>query len=499
MSYDLFVDDDNKGQIASNGGWKATAAWLDKQTGELKTLALEGVSTDPKAIVSELNSVISTAPKEVRSILESIQLHANEAVDHIGIGQEGNEPSEALADLSRDVLPHEKKHNFDGHAKRQNQTATAIRRILGGIKTALVHDAARRAATLKPKELDNLTLRFNPTLAGRVTRSVGIAHKYGYDQVYAERFRATGRSKKKKAVRQLLTARKLYYSMKWNGLTLSIENAAGSVRTGRDGSWKMKYKYPYGYIRKTLGADGDHIDCYVGPKEDASNVYVVHQNDHNTGAYDEDKCMLGFDSEESAKKAYIDHHSEGKKAFRSMTTLTLDEFKKAIKESGGSLHFKSFAHYQALAEKSAKQDKPSLIAETALSDLNNSITAKTRGAHVDNYKKGLRDEELEQSIVDDLMEGSDGFLDRIADESARSGVAGGRYDALEELQDEIRAFVRSEAMDANTCDSCEEGDGTEWETLDEVDWSPGDDCDGKDACRGQLMPIFEDEDTVELE
>ncbi len=152
----------------------------------------------------------------------------------------------------------------------------------------------------------------------------------------------------------------------------------------------------------------------------------------------------------------------------------------------------------AAAKKSSEQDRPGLIAEAAVSDLNNWITARARGAHVDGWKKGLREDDLVKSIVDELEGGADGALDRIAMEAARSAVTGGRYDAFQELESEIDRYARSEAMDQNTCEECAAGDGQEWDSLDEVDWSPGDDCQGQDACRGQLMPIFADEGEVEL-
>ena len=148
------------------------------------------------------------------------------------------------------------------------------------------------------------------------------------------------------------------------------------------------------------------------------------------------------------------------------------------------------------AKTSALQDKPSLIAEASVSDLNNWLTSRARGAAVDNYKKGLTDHDLEQSIISDLQDGSDSFLDRIGDEAARSAVSGGRWQAFGELSDDIAKYARSEAMDHNTCQPCMDGDGTEWDSLDDVDWSPGDDCDGGDNCRGQLMPIFSDEGAV---
>ncbi|GHT90004.1 hypothetical protein FACS1894137_19360 [Spirochaetia bacterium] len=63
--------------------------------------------------------------------------------------------------------------------------------------------------------------------------------------------------------------------------------------------------FDYGYIRGTEGVDGDHVDVYIGPDEEASSVYIVHQNDPVTGKYDEDKVMLGFPSLHDARAAYL--------------------------------------------------------------------------------------------------------------------------------------------------------------------------------------------------
>jgi hypothetical protein len=149
-----------------------------------------------------------------------------------------------------------------------------------------------------------------------------------------------------------------------------------------------------------------------------------------------------------------------------------------------------------LAE-SAEQDKPTLIAEASVSDLNNGLTSRARAAAVDAYKKGLEGQALEAGVLADLTGGADSWLDRIATEAARAAVTGGRWAAFGELQGEIARYARAEAMDQNTCGACAAGDGQEWESLAEVDWSPGDDCDGGDACRGQLMPIFSDEGVMQ--
>ena len=49
-------------------------------------------------------------------------------------------------------------------------------------------------------------------------------------------------------------------------------------------------------------------NCYIGPNPESETAFVVHQNDPATGAYDEDKVMLGFDSEDEARKAYLSQY-----------------------------------------------------------------------------------------------------------------------------------------------------------------------------------------------
>jgi hypothetical protein len=129
-------------------------------------------------------------------------------------------------------------------------------------------------------------------------------------------------------------AHKLSRRMEFRGLKISVETDKGESRHWYDpnnkekGSTKMKF--PYGYIRMTKGIDGDHVDVYVGPNEDAKNVYVVHQQRApNFDKYDEDKCMLGFDSADAAKKAYLDHYNDDR-FFGSMTVMPFEQFKTKV-------------------------------------------------------------------------------------------------------------------------------------------------------------------------
>jgi hypothetical protein len=67
----------------------------------------------------------------------------------------------------------------------------------------------------------------------------------------------------------------------------------------------------YGYIRRTNGADGEQLDCYVGPDPSAPVVWIVEQADLATGRFDEHKVMLGFGSREEAISTYTLGFSDG--------------------------------------------------------------------------------------------------------------------------------------------------------------------------------------------
>jgi hypothetical protein len=121
------------------------------------------------------------------------------------------------------------------------------------------------------------------------------------------------------------------------GLSISIENAKGSYRAGksRDGhEWKTYMHYDYGYLRNTVGKDGEQLDVYVGPNRNSVKVFVVRQVNPKTGKYDEDKTLLGFDSKEQAKKAYLRQY-DTPKFFGSIREIPIDAFKLMLKKHKG--------------------------------------------------------------------------------------------------------------------------------------------------------------------
>lgn len=119
----------------------------------------------------------------------------------------------------------------------------------------------------------------------------------------------------------------------FQGLPIAIENKKGDVRKGvdRDGhKWRTVMKYPYGYIEGTKAKDGEGVDAYVGPKRDAAHAYVVHQHKPDGTGFDEDKVMLGFDSEEAARKAYLKQYDDPK-FLGPISRVPMEELRELVK------------------------------------------------------------------------------------------------------------------------------------------------------------------------
>lgn len=132
----------------------------------------------------------------------------------------------------------------------------------------------------------------------------------------------------------------------FQGLKVSIENALGTVREGTDADgkhWQTLMRYPYGYIQRSEGTDGDHVDCYIGPRRGSSHVFIVHQNNPKTGKYDEDKTLIGFETAHDAREAYLAQYDDPA-FFGSMEQVTMDQFKEMLKNGRGVKLKKTLLH-----------------------------------------------------------------------------------------------------------------------------------------------------------
>ncbi|MER8967726.1 D-Ala-D-Ala carboxypeptidase family metallohydrolase [Mesorhizobium sp. M0808] len=123
--------------------------------------------------------------------------------------------------------------------------------------------------------------------------------------------------------------------VEWQGMPIAIETEAGQERTGIDGSgkpWSVQMPAPYGYLKRTNGADGDAVDVYLG-HENTGHVFVVDQIDPATGKFDEHKVMLGYNELQSAMDTYDAAFSDGSGPRRAgaVTGMTVAQFKQWLK------------------------------------------------------------------------------------------------------------------------------------------------------------------------
>lgn len=130
-------------------------------------------------------------------------------------------------------------------------------------------------------------------------------------------------------------------SMEFQGLSIAVENPEGSTRfwqdenSGESGSTTMKY--PYGYVKGTLGMDGDAVDVFVGPDASSEKVYIVTQmKKPGFDEVDEQKVMLGFTSASEARKAYLEHYNDSR-FLGSMKEFSVTEFKEKLTSHKGKL------------------------------------------------------------------------------------------------------------------------------------------------------------------
>lgn len=134
-----------------------------------------------------------------------------------------------------------------------------------------------------------------------------------------------------------------------HGFNITIENPKGSYRKGKDRNgkeWKTLMHNDYGYFVRTLGKDGDAIDVFIGPNLDSKKIFPVDQ--YVDGKFDETKVMLGFDTAEQAKAAYLSNYEKDWKGFKYITEVDIDTFKKWLYD--GAKQRKPFAKYKTLNE-----------------------------------------------------------------------------------------------------------------------------------------------------
>ncbi|MEH8123985.1 LPD38 domain-containing protein [Aeromonas veronii] len=237
--------------------------------------------------------------------------------------------------------------------------------------------------------------------------------------------------------------------LKLQGLDIALENPKGSTRSGtdKDGkAWQSTMAHDYGYIKRTLGADGDHVDVFIGDRPDSETVYVVDQVDPKTGKFDEHKVMMGFADEQAAQAGYLANYEKGWKGLGSIKAMPVEEFKRWVKagdttkpandwsgaKSAADYHAAKrrlfsgemeFSEFQAMS-RSALDNAPSLRAELEKKTKQDLLDQMSRfnAARYKNDKKAAVVEAAYNQLIGDLRWAANGDGNTISETYAVGGA-----------------------------------------------------------------------------
>lgn len=97
-----------------------------------------------------------------------------------------------------------------------------------------------------------------------------------------------------------------------HGIPVTIETQKGERRQGP--GWSVTMPSAYGYINGTSSPEGtqEQLDCFIGPDEESSVVWMIEQRNPDTGAFDEFKIMLCYPDRDTALDAYRTSFDDGR-------------------------------------------------------------------------------------------------------------------------------------------------------------------------------------------
>jgi hypothetical protein len=134
-----------------------------------------------------------------------------------------------------------------------------------------------------------------------------------------------------------VTADDIATSIEWNGLPIDIEWKAGDVREHGNSDYQRYMVWSYGYLRGTDSADGEELDCFVGPKEDVDTVFVcvqksgdfeVSEEGAEEDSFDEFDVILGAEDKSEAEAIMRLHYADNQ--IGAIFELPLASFKELV-------------------------------------------------------------------------------------------------------------------------------------------------------------------------
>lgn len=144
--------------------------------------------------------------------------------------------------------------------------------------------------------------------------------------------------------------------IRYDGLNVTIENPAGSTRSGADTdgeAWSVTMPAHYGYIKGSTGKDGDQVDVFLGQGQPNGRVFVIDQYDPKTGKFDEHKVVMGVGSQQEAEAIYRGAYpNDADKRLGAITEMTVADFRDRLAK--GQLK-KAFGKKPAIAQEAGQQ------------------------------------------------------------------------------------------------------------------------------------------------
>lgn len=114
------------------------------------------------------------------------------------------------------------------------------------------------------------------------------------------------------------------------GIPLTFEAKAGGVRRGtvpKTGEpWETTMGATYGYAKGTEGADGDHVDFFVGPHPETDRAFIIDELGRD-GKFQQHKVMAGFLTTDDAIAAFDSTSSKRHEDISGITTISADDLK----------------------------------------------------------------------------------------------------------------------------------------------------------------------------
>lgn len=249
----------------------------------------------------------------------------------------------------------------------------------------------------------------------------------------------------------------------WHGLNIAVETAKGEDRTDKETNgdkWRVTMPATYGYVLGSEGADGDHVDVFMGDKPESQRVYVVNQTKPGSTEFDEHKIMLGYESEGAAIGDYLLSFSDtfGASVLGSVSgPYAIDDFKHML-ESNRFSRAKPISDRLAyvnprVEEKQVGQQPPGVktngTKEKAAAERLAQLLDKMDQVRIDRNTPEGSAKGIVRSVIDELRkERSVGNIPGLLDTAAQRLFR--QYSAFSEVASEVAESLRAADKYAET-------------------------------------------------